>query len=248
MSEPRTNPAPKIAANPNDVSGYRRGGGKSRGESAGGGSGMGMNLLVMVLVIGLAAAGWFIVTQHLQLTKAEATLAQADHRLAVLEERSQVTDQVMTESGTEVQNKLGKWETEVRKLWDVSKRDKQMIVENEGKLKAQDAAIDGIQTSLKELNSSTARHEQALTQQTAIAQQLAAVDQQVKQLVAQQRQLTDQVNAVRQSISGLETGLTRRVVNNEKDIETINAYRLQLNSRLVELQTRIDGLSSATTP
>jgi chromosome segregation ATPase len=247
MSEPRTNPAPRIAANPNEVSGYRRGGGKPRGESSGG-SGMGMNLLVAVLVVGLAAAGWFIVTQHLELAKAEATLTEADHRLAALEERSQATDQVMSQSGTEVQSKLGQWETEIRKLWDVAKRDKQSITENEGKLKAQDGTIDGIQTSLKELNSANARHEQALTQQAAIAQQLASIDQQVRQLVSQQRQLTDQVNAARQSISGLETGLTKRVVNNEKDIETINAYRLQLNSRLVELQTRIDALGGATTP
>jgi len=243
MSERGTNPAPKIAANPSDVSGYRRGG-KPRSESAG--SGMGMNLLVAVLVVGLAAAGWFIVTQHLELTKAEATLSAADQRLAKLEERSQATDQVMTQSGTEVQSKLGQWETEIRKLWDVSRHDKQSIAEGEAKLKAQDTAIQGIQASLKELNTASARHEQALAQQTAIAQQLAAVDSQVRQLVTQQRQLSDQVNAARQSISGIETGLTRRVVNNEKDIETINAYRLQLNSRLVELQTRLDGLSAST--
>ena len=247
MAEPQTNTAPTIAANPNDVSGYRRAGAKSRGESAGG-SGLGKNAIVAVLIAGLAAAAWFIATQHQQLAKAEATLAQADHRLAVLEERSQVTDQVMTESGTEVQSKLGKWETEIRKLWDVEKRDKQAIVESQGKLKTQDGAIEGIQTTVKELNSSSARHEQALAQQTAIAQQLATIDQQVRQLVNQQRQLTDQVNASRQSIAGLESGLTRRVVSNEKAIETFDAYRLQVNSRLVELQTRIDGLGGSTTP
>jgi chromosome segregation ATPase len=247
MSEPRTNPAPKIAANPNDVSGYRRGGGKPRSESTGG-SGIGMNLLVAVLVVGLTAAGWFIVTQHLELTKAEATLAQADHRLAQLEERSQATDQVMTQSGTEVQSKLGQWEVEIRKLWDAEKHDKQSIVDNETRLKAHDGVLEGIQSSLKDLSSSSARHEQALAQQTAIAQQLATIDQQVRQLVAQQRQLTDQVTAARQSVSALETGLARRVANNEKDIETINAYRQQLNSRLVELQTRIDALGGATTP
>jgi chromosome segregation ATPase len=182
------------------------------------------------------------------LVKAEAALTQADHRLAMLEERSQVTDQVMTESGTEVQSKLGQWETEIRKLWDVTKRDKQLIVENQAKLKTQDGAIGNIQTTLKDLSSGSARHEQALAQQTAIAQQLATIDQQVRQLVNQQRQLTDQVNASRQSISGLESGLTRRVVANEKAIEAIDAYRLQLNSRLVELQTRIDSLGGAVAP
>ena len=101
-----------------------------------------------------------------------------------------------------------------------------------------------MQTTVKDLSSANVRHEQALVQQTAIAQQLASVDQQVRQLVAQQRQLTDQVNAARQSLASLESGLTRRVVSNEKAIEAIDQYRLQLNSRLVDLQTKVDSLQS----
>ena len=70
----------------------------------------------------------------------------------------------------------------------------------------------------------------------------------IKQLVAQQHQLTDQVNAARQSVSGIETGLTKRVVANEKAIEAIDAYRLQLNSRLVDLQTRVDSVAAPKGP
>jgi len=246
MSEPRANSAPKIAADPNDVAGYRRSSGKPRSE--GGGSGLGTNLMLIVLVAGLAGAGWFIATQHQQLEKAEASLTQADRRLAVLEERLQVTDQVMSESGTEVQSKLGQWESEIHKLWDANKHDKQILTDDQAKLKEHDGSIEGMQAAIKDLKSSDSRQEQALAQQAAIAQQLASVDQQVKQLVAQQRQLTDQVNAARQSVSGLETGLTKRVVANEKAIEAIDAYRLQLNSRLVELQTRVDTVASPKTP
>jgi chromosome segregation ATPase len=209
---------------------------------------MGMNLMLMLLMAGLAAAAWFIVTQHQQLAKAEGALTQADRRLAVLEERLQVTDQVMSESGTEVQSKLGQWESEIHKLWDVTKRDRQLITDTQTKLKEQDGNLEGMQTGLKDLKSNDLRQEQALSQQTAIAQQLATVDQQVRQLVAQQRQLTDQVNAARQSVSGIETGLTRRVAGTEKSIEAIDAYRLQLNSRLVELQTRVDSLGGVVTP
>ena len=203
-----------------------------------------MNLMMALLIAGLAAAGWFIATQHQQLVKAEAALTQGDRRLAVLEERLQVTDQVMSDSGTEVQSKLGQWESEIGKLRDAVKRDKQ---EDQAKLKEHDGSINGMQTTITDLKSSDMRHEQALAQQTAIAQQLAAVDQQVRQLVAAQRQLTDQVNATRQSVAGIETGLTRRVASNEKAIEAIDAYRLQLNSRLVELQTRVDSVSGDAT-
>jgi chromosome segregation ATPase len=243
MSEPRTTSAPKISADRSDVAGYRRGGGKSKGDG-GGGSGVGMNSMLALLIAGLAAAGWFIATQHQQLVKAEAALTQGDRRLAVLEERLQVTDQVMTDSGTEVQSKLGQWESEIGKLRDAVKRDKQ---EDQAKLKEHDGSLNAMQTAITELKSSDMRHEQALEQQTAIAQQLASVDQQVRQLVAAQRQLTDQVNATRQSVAGIETGLTRRVTSNEKAIEAIDAYRLQLNSRLVELQTRLDSVAGDAT-
>jgi chromosome segregation ATPase len=241
-------PEPKLSADPTDVSGYRRGA-KGRAEgAAGSGARIGINVLVGALVVGLATAGWFIAVQYQQIEKAESALERADHRIAVLEERSQVTDQVMTESGSEVQSKLGQWESEVRKLWDVSKRDRQLITDIQTRLKTQDGVLGGVQTSLKDLSSASARHEQALAQQTAIAQQLASVDQQVRQLVVQQRQLTDQVNAARQSLASLESGLTRRVVSNEKAIDAIDQYRLQLNSRLVDLQTRIDALQAPQSP
>jgi len=247
MAEPRR-PEPKLAADPNEVSGYRRGA-KARSESTGGtGARVGMNLLVGLLIVGLATAGWFIAVQYQQIEQAEAALVRADHRIAALEERSQVTDQVMTESGSEVQSKLGQWESEVRKLWDVTKRDRQLISDNQTKLKTLEGMLGGAQTTLMDLSSANVRHEQALAQQTAIAQQLASVDQQVRQLAVQQRQLTDQVNAARQSLASLESGLTRRVVSNEKAIEAIDQYRLQLNSRLVDLQTRVDSLQAPVSP
>ncbi len=205
-------------------------------------------LLLVVLIAGLAGAGWFIATQHQQLVKAEAALSQADRRLAVLEERLQVTDQVMSESGSEVQSKLGQWESEIRKLWDANKRDRQMLRDDQDEAQRVRRQHRRLQTAIKDLKSSDSRQEQALAQQAAIAQQLASVDQQVKQLVAQQRQISDQVNAARQSVAGLESGLTKRVVANEKAIEAIDAYRLQLNSRLVELQTRVDSVALSKSP
>ncbi len=246
MAQPRANSAPRIAADPNDAAGYRRSGSKPRGEGAG--SGTGMNALLAILIVGLAGAGWFIATQHQQLSKAETALTQADHRLAVLEERAQVTDQVVTESGTEVQSKLGLWESEVRKLWDANKSDRKMLSDDQTRLKGIDGSINAMQATIRDLKNSDSRQDQVLAQQTAIAQQLASVDQQVKQLVAQQRQLSDQVNAARQSVAGIESGLTRRVVATEKAIEAIDAYRLQMNARLVDLQTRVDAVVASKAP
>ncbi len=236
-----------LSADRSDTAGYRRGG---RARSPTGTSrSVGTSVLMSVMVAGLMVAGWFIATQHQALTAAQKSLAQSEQRIAVLEERLQVTDATMSESGKEVTDTLGKWQDEVRKLWDVTnKRNKGWILENQEKIKAHAATLASIDASLKELKAADQRFDQALGQQSSLVDQLAAMDLQVRQQVNALRQLTDQVNSVRQTVAGLESNMTRRVTENEKAVQAIDAYRLQLNSRLVELQTRLDNLSTRPAP
>ncbi|NJN51480.1 MAG: hypothetical protein HC809_06575 [Gammaproteobacteria bacterium] len=238
-----------LSANPDDAKGYRRGTrARAPGASAASRS-VGTSVLMAILVAGLMVAGWFIATQHQALAAAQQLLGQSEKRIAVLEERLQVTDAVMSESDKEVTDTLGKWQDEVRKLWDVTnKRNKGWIQENQAKIKAHDANLAAIDKSLKDLKADSDRFDAALGQQTALIDQLAAIELQVRQQANQQRALTDQLNATRQSVAGLETNMTRRVTENEKAVQAIDAYRLQLNSRLVELQTRVDNLSVRPTP
>ena len=247
MADKEPSATGEFVADPGDAAGYRR---QGRPRTAARNSrSIGNTLILAVLVVGLAVAGWFVATQHQALVKAEAELSHAGQRIAVLEERLQVTDATMSESGREVNAEIGRWEDEIRKLWDVSnKRNRTWIEENRDKIKAHAATLASIDTSLKEMKTSLAKHEQTLGQHAALVDQLAALELSVRQQVNQQRQLTDQVNAMRQTVAGLESSLVRRVTDNEKAVQAIDAYRLQLNSRLVDLQTRVDNLSTAPTP
>jgi septal ring factor EnvC (AmiA/AmiB activator) len=248
--EPLGTEGSPLAANPDDAKGYRRGGGpRPRQPASTGGRSIGMSLVLAVLVAGLVVAGWFIASQHQALRTAESALTDSQRRLAVLEERLQITDQTMSDADKEVVSQLGVWQDEVRKLWDVvNKRNRGWIEENRANIKKHDAVLASIDASMKELKASVGRHESTLTQQAALAEQLAAVEQQLRQMTNQQRQATDQLNAVRQTVSGLESGLSRRVTETEKAVQAIDAYRLQLNSRLVDLQTRVDRLSVPPAP
>ena len=69
----------------------------------------------------------------------------------------------------------------------------------------------------------------------------------MQQLVNIQRDLTDKVNAAQQTMAGLQSGLAGRVTENEQAVVAIDAYRLQLNSRLAALERRMDGLSAPAT-
>ncbi|MBH79332.1 MAG: hypothetical protein CMQ49_02330 [Gammaproteobacteria bacterium] len=238
---------PSISANPDDAGGYRRGGQRRR---AGGGAPrmIGINLIMAVLMAGLMVAGWFIANQHQLLEQAQVDREQAAERIAVLEDRLRVTDEAMTETGQDTQQKLGFWESEVRKLWAVAnERNRKWIKDNERNIDKLQKSASAIDASLRDLNSAVSRHDAAFAQQQAIIDQLASVDLQMQQLVNIQRDLTDKVNAAQQTMAGLQSGLSGRVTENEQAVVAIDAYRLQLNSRLAALERRMDGLSAPAT-
>lgn len=235
-----------ISANPDDASGYRRGGARRRGSSGGEGPRMiGVNIIMAVLVAGLMVAGWFIANQH-QLLKAEqSVLAQAQERIGVLEDRLRVTDEAMTETGQDTQQKLGFWESEIRKLWAVSnERNRKWIKDNEANIGKLQRSLNSLETGVRDLNSAVSRHDTAFAQQQAIIDQLASVELQLQQMVNAQRDLMDKVNASGQTIASLQSGLVGRVKENEQAVAAIDAYRIQLNNRMAALERRLDGLSS----
>ena len=125
---------PSISANPDDAGGRRRSSPSTRRRGTGGESPrmIGTNLVMVVLVAGLMVAGWFIANQHQLLNDEQAALESASARIAVLEDRLRVTDEAMTETGQDTQEKLGFWESEVRKLWAITnERNRKWIKDNE---------------------------------------------------------------------------------------------------------------------
>ena len=240
--------ANSISASPDDASGHRRGakGQRRRSTPTKGPRLLGMNLILAVLVAGLVVAGWFIANQHQLLLEEQKALASAEERLVVLEDRLRVTDEVMTESGEETQEKIGFWESEIRKLWAVSnERNRKWIKDNEANLEKTRKALEALQVSNRDLVSAVGRHETAFAQQSAIIDQLASVDLQLQQIIKAQRDLVDKVNTSQQSVASLQAGLSNRVKDNEQAVAAIDAYRLQLNTRLADIERRLNSLTSS---
>ena len=207
---------------------------------------LGTNLIMAVLVAGLMVAGWFIANQNQLLKDGQADREAASARIAVLEDRLRVTDEAMTETGQDTQEKLGFWETEVRKLWAITnERNRKWIKDNEANIGRMQKSLGTIEAGVRDLNSSVGRHDAAFAQQQDIIDQLASVQLQIQQMANSQRDLTDQVNASRQALSSLQSGLAGRVADNEQAVTAIDAYRIQLNNRLAGIERRLDGLSPA---
>ena len=233
--------------------GYRRGsgGGKQRaprggGSGAGVGRQLGTNLIMAILVAGLALAGWFIANQQQMLIAEQDRLADANERLERLEARLSATDSALSQGGDETNEKLGLWESEIRKLWAVSnERNKKWINDNQAAVKKLTGTLNGIEAANRDLKASVGRHESAFERQQALVDQLTSLELQMQQMVRGQRDLIDKVNSASQATSSLRADLVSKVDDNSEAIASMDAYRVAVNSRLADIERRVGGTAGA---
>ena len=148
-------PTDPLSVGPEDSTGYRRpGGGRRRGPAGEKAPRMiGINLILAVLVAGLVMAGWFIANQHQLLIEEQQAVSSAEGRLKVLEDRLRVTDEAMTDAGANTEEKLGYWESEIRKLWAVSnERNKKWIKDNEQAIDKLSKSVTTLANSNREMS------------------------------------------------------------------------------------------------
>ncbi len=214
-------------------------GGKRRSQpapppSAKGGSGLAV-FAFLVGVIGVGAGGFAIWTVQ-ALTQ---ELSSAEGRIAELEKRLTLSDDEASQSVTALQANLkqavkdiGTNESEIRKLWDTRNVNRKAIAQNGDSLKAATTNIEksvaSLQTDLAARNKALADDVKALGETSAsLGRQLANVRDQLQALdgASQKLALVDQ--------------LSGRVRSNEEAIEAIDAYRLNINRQLVELQQKL---------
>jgi chromosome segregation ATPase len=242
-------PSDPISVGPEDTTGYRRNasGGRKRPPAAGERAPkmLGINLFMAVLVAGLVLAGWFIANQHQLIAEEQQALAEASARLKVLEDRLRVTDEAMTETGQTTQEKIGFWESEIRKLWSVSnERNKGWIKDNEAAITKLSASLADLSKSSRDLSAAVGRHESGFKQQQSMIDQITSVELQLQQILSTQRDIVDRVNASSQTVASLQASLAGRVKENEQAVASMDSFRAQTNSRLSEIERRLASLMS----
>jgi chromosome segregation ATPase len=207
---------------------------------------LGVNLILAVLVAGLVVAGWFIANQHQLLTAEKKALDAAEGRIAQLEERLRMTDETRSDSEKATEEPIGFWESEIRKLWAVSnERNRKWIKDNEAALAKLTKTLTAIETSNRDLGTAVGRHEAAFKQQQAIIDQLTSMEISIQQMANTQRDIVDRVNSASQSVASLNAGLAGRVSENEQAVAAIDAYRVQVNTRLADIERKLDNISGA---
>lgn len=231
-----------IAVNPDDAGRQPR---RTRRRGRGGGS-PAMGFLVIIPIIGVAAAGWFIFNQQRQIEEAEKALADAERRIAVMEDRLRLTDETLSESESDTNQQMTFWESEIRKLWDLTnKRNRGWIETNRANLQKLSNSASSMEATLKTLQGKVASIDSSMAEQQEVADRVTGVDMRVQRLVRDQRDLVDKVNAASQIASGLKAGLESRVKENEEAIRAFDTHRAQINAELKALRDRAPSPSAA---
>ena len=241
MSREDLNDIPSFAANREEaVSSAPRGAipaRAARGEAA-----MGLTAR-LVLTIALAVAGiscgWAWQLQTL-LDASQTQQKSTQARVSDLEALLSDTDETVNKSAAAMGAQIRLLDTEVRKLWDARKISNAKITKLEKTLVTQEKQITGLNTKtiaqagqLTEMQSELA----ALTQVAGDLERLAASAQRAQTDV---ERLADGLNK-----SNLErAALRKQVESNAGWIESINAFRRQVNANIAQLEADMAAMNA----
>ncbi|BFM06405.1 hypothetical protein [Halioxenophilus aromaticivorans] len=198
--------------------------------------GQGMAIFAFLIALVGVGAGGFAVWKIQALTQ---ELTGADDRIAALEKRLTLSDDESSQSVTVLQANLkqavkdiGTNESEIRKLWDTRNVNRKAIAQND----------DGLKAAQAELEKSVASVQKALSDQYAglagSVKELEASSGSLERQVANLRTQLAELDGVAQKLAAVDQ-LSGRVRSNEEAIEAIDAYRLNINRQLVELQQKL---------
>ncbi|MFC1578873.1 hypothetical protein ACFL3Y_00600 [Pseudomonadota bacterium] len=224
--------------------GAKKAGPKNTGPAKGGSGGSGAGplarlLLTVALVVAGVACAW-----AWQLQQAlEANRVQAEdyaRRIQDLEARLSDTDEGMNQNAQLQATKIRELDSEVRKLWDnVWKQadDRLTKLENDNaiqgkKITATAASVTTLEKQVKDAAGDIAK--------------LKSVAGNIERLIASGKANQAEVERVADSISRVNLDLAKlnkRVQGNEEWIQSINAFRKQINANIVELQAAMRAQS-----
>jgi len=241
MSRDDLNDIPSFAASRDEaVSSAPRGAIPPRAARAQGKMGVAARLtLTVALAAAGVACGWAWQLQ-MMLDEAQSQQKATQGRVADLEALLSDTDETVNKSAAAMGAQLRLVDTEVRKLWDARKTSNAKITKLEKTVVTQEKQITGLNTkTTAQAKQLTAMQSElaALTQVAGDLERLAASAQRAQTDV---ERLADGLNK-----SNLErAALRKQVESNAEWIESINAFRRQVNANIAELEADVAAMQA----
>lgn len=213
------------------------------------------SVVATMLLLACGALSYQVWSVGGKLSATENELADAVKRIDQLSHEVFATGSSVTESGTAIEKKFKFFDSEIRKLWDVSnKRNKAAIKKNTGQvqslnssLKKNAAQIKSGETKLSALEKQQVEFNTKLKQ---INNQLLAENTTLRATLEDHSEqlllLRGELELMQSRLQGVPADLAKRVAVNEEAIEAIDATRRQLISNITQLQNRLNQLQAGT--
>ena len=241
MSRDDLTDIPSFAANRDEaVSSAPRGAIPARSTTTRAGIGLATRL---VLTVALAAAGvacgwaWQLQT----MLEAAQTQLEATHaRVADMEALLSDTDETVNKSAAAMGAQLRLLDTEVRKLWDARKVSNAALLRLEKGAVTQEKQITGLNNKSTAQQTRLDTMEQSLSALTQVAGDLERLAANAQRAQTDVERLADGVNK-----ANLErAALRKQVESNAEWIESINAFRRQVNANITALEADIAAMKA----
>jgi len=241
MSRDDLTDIPSFAANRDEaVSSAPRGAIPARSATTRAGIGLATRL---VLTVALAAAGvacgwaWQLQTM---LEAAQTQLKTTQARVADMEALLSDTDETVNKSAAAMGAQLRLLDTEVRKLWDARKISNASLLRLEKGAVTQEKQITGLNNKSTAQQARLDSMEQSLSALTKVAGDLERLATNAQRAQTDVERLADGVNK-----ANLErAALRKQVESNAEWIESINAFRRQVNANITELEAEIAAMKA----
>jgi len=241
MSRDDLTDIPSFAANRDEaVSSAPRGAIPARSATTRAGIGLATRL---VLTVALAAAGvacgwaWQLQTM---LEAAQTQLKTTQARVADMEALLSDTDETVNKSAAAMGAQLRLLDTEVRKLWDARKISNASLLRLEKGAVTQEKQITGLNNKSTAQQARLDSMEQSLSALTKVAGDLERLAANAQRAQTDVERLADGVNK-----ANLErAALRKQVESNAEWIESINAFRRQVNANITALEAEIAAMKA----
>ena len=235
---------PKISLSLDDDEIAQRGNGKNSppvkanpNSSGGGGTAL---FLLAVLVIGLGGACYYL---YQQLTMAQAQLLSSQDRLEALEQRLSAADDSLEENSVTTQVKLKELDSEIRKLWDnVWKKQKAELAEHDTELEKYGKRLSSLESKAssndKQLSAALQQFKKDSESRESMSSKL---DRVIAQAEVNRKTLLD-VNKELTAGGSLDARvkeLETRMAQSEEWLDSVNAFRRQVNRGLEALRQTV---------
>lgn len=220
----------------------------SRKPAPGGGVSASSVFLLVAMLLAVGAGGtWFLWQQIVglkkELTDSQNALVQSSSMLGNLENQLASTGSELDKAGNELQKTLALHDSEIRKLWDLSNKT------NRPKIEEHETAIRQIRTAIKDVRGKLETADSTIDSQAKlIASQKKLLQGYESELASIKADLKEQGTTLQNVRLEMDEqvgqgDLTGDVSANSQAIESINVFRQQTNSNIIQLQEEMRELN-----